>query len=63
MRSIVESTRAFEAWMRKRTDVSKRLLKNKQGKLVVASRSGHHVQLDEPDLVVRAVQQVLATRR
>src|SRR5688572_869855 len=29
MRSIVKSTRAFEAWMRKRTDVSGRLLKKK----------------------------------
>ena len=29
MRSIIESTRAFEAWMRKRTDVSERLLKEK----------------------------------
>ena len=33
MRSIVESTRAFEAWMRKRTDVSGRLLKNKHRKM------------------------------
>ena len=29
MRSILKSTRAFEAWMRKRTDVSGRLLKKK----------------------------------
>jgi uncharacterized protein (DUF2252 family) len=33
MRSILESTRAFEAWMRKRTDVSRRLLKNKHRKM------------------------------
>ena len=33
MRSIFESTRAFEAWMRKRTDVSRRLLKNKHRKM------------------------------
>jgi hypothetical protein len=33
MRSIVESTGAFEAWMRKRTDVSKRLLKKKHRKM------------------------------
>jgi hypothetical protein len=33
MRSIVESTRAFEAWMRKRTDVSGRLLKSKHRKM------------------------------
>jgi hypothetical protein len=29
MNSIFESTDAFEAWMRKRTDVSQRLLKKK----------------------------------
>ena len=33
MRSIFESTRAFEKWMRKRTDVSRRLLKNKHRKM------------------------------
>ena len=33
MRSIFESTRDFEAWMRKRTDVSGRLLKNKHRKM------------------------------
>ena len=33
MRSIFESTRAFEAWMRKRTDVSGRLLKKKHRKM------------------------------
>jgi hypothetical protein len=33
MRSIFESTRAFEAWMRKRTDVSGRLLKSKHRKM------------------------------
>jgi Uncharacterized protein conserved in bacteria (DUF2252) len=33
MRSIIESTRAFEAWMRKRTDVSGRLLKSKHRKM------------------------------
>ena len=33
MRDIVESTQSFEAWMRKRTDVSKRLLKKKHLKM------------------------------
>jgi len=33
MRSIVEATDAFEAWMRKRTDVSKRLLKKKHRRM------------------------------
>jgi len=33
MRSILESTCAFEAWMRKRTDVSGKLLKSKHRKM------------------------------
>ena len=33
MRSIVESTRDFEAWSRKRTDISGRLLKSKHRKM------------------------------
>src|SRR5262245_45312849 len=33
MRRMVESTQAFEAWMRKRTDVSRRLLKKKHRKM------------------------------
>lgn len=34
---------------------------SRNGKLVIASRSGHHVQLDEPELVVNAIREVLAT--
>lgn len=30
-----------------------------QGKLILAERSGHHIQLDQPDLVVSAIEQVL----
>ena len=33
MRNIFESTKAFEAWMRKRTDLSKRLLKKKHSEM------------------------------
>lgn len=33
---------------------------SKNGKLVIAMRSGHHVQLDEPELVVTAIQKVIA---
>ena len=33
MRSIIESTTAFEAWMRQRTNLSNRLLKNKHRKM------------------------------
>src|SRR4029077_20839643 len=35
MRNIFESTDAFEAWMRKRTDVSERLLKKKHSQMAV----------------------------
>jgi len=34
---------------------------SRNGKLVIASRSGHNVQLDEPELVVNAIREVLAT--
>jgi pimeloyl-ACP methyl ester carboxylesterase len=34
---------------------------SRNGKLVIASRSGHHVQLDEPELVVNAIREVLGT--
>jgi pimeloyl-ACP methyl ester carboxylesterase len=33
------------------------------GKLVIAQRSGHHIPLDEPDLVVTAIRDVLAATR
>ena len=33
MRSMIDSTDAFEAWMRKRTDVSRKLLKKKHRKM------------------------------
>jgi pimeloyl-ACP methyl ester carboxylesterase len=34
-----------------------------QGRLVIASASGHYIQLDEPDLVIRAVENVLGEIR
>jgi hypothetical protein len=33
------------------------------GKQVVAKRSGHHIPLDEPDLVVVAIRDVIAAAR
>jgi pimeloyl-ACP methyl ester carboxylesterase len=33
---------------------------SRAGRLVVAERSGHHVQLDQPELVVAAIREVLA---
>jgi pimeloyl-ACP methyl ester carboxylesterase len=35
-------------------------LMSRKGKLLVATRSGHHVQLDEPELVVKAVREVVS---
>jgi pimeloyl-ACP methyl ester carboxylesterase len=36
---------------------------SRKGKLVIATHSGHHVQLDEPDLVVSSIRDVLAAAR
>jgi pimeloyl-ACP methyl ester carboxylesterase len=36
---------------------------SRNGKLIIATHSGHHVQLDEPQLVVRTIQQVVAAAR
>lgn len=36
---------------------------SRSGKQMIAAKSGHHVQLDEPDLVVAAIQQVIAAAR
>ena len=36
---------------------------SRQGKLIVATKSGHHVQLDEPALVVTTIQQVVTASR
>jgi pimeloyl-ACP methyl ester carboxylesterase len=30
-----------------------------QGQLIVAEKSGHYIQFDEPDLVITAIEQVL----
>jgi pimeloyl-ACP methyl ester carboxylesterase len=34
-----------------------------QGQLVLADQSGHHIQLDQPKLVIDAIEEVLATSR
>jgi pimeloyl-ACP methyl ester carboxylesterase len=36
---------------------------SRKGKLIIAERSGHHVQLDEPELVIKAIQDVVAAAR
>jgi pimeloyl-ACP methyl ester carboxylesterase len=32
---------------------------SRNGKLVIATHSGHHVQLDEPELVIKSIREVL----
>lgn len=36
---------------------------SRRGKQIIAARSGHHVQLEEPELVVSTIQEVLALAR
>jgi hypothetical protein len=36
---------------------------SRKGKLIIATRSGHHVQLDEPELVINAIRDALAETR
>jgi pimeloyl-ACP methyl ester carboxylesterase len=36
---------------------------SRNGKLVIATRSGHHVQLDEPELVIKSIREVLGAAR
>jgi pimeloyl-ACP methyl ester carboxylesterase len=50
--------RAFDAERRADHEMMARMSRN--GRLVIAERSGHHVQLDEPALVVTIVEQVVA---
>jgi len=33
--------------------------RSRQGKLIVATRSGHHIQMDEPELVIQAIRDVV----
>jgi len=36
---------------------------SRKGKLIVATHSGHHVQIDEPELVIQAIRDVLTAAR
>jgi uncharacterized protein (TIGR02145 family) len=33
--------------------------RSRQGKLIVAARSGHHIQLEEPELVIQSIREVV----
>ena len=45
-----------------RADLAAIANRSSRGRLIVAGRSGHHVQLDEPALVVETIQQTLSAR-
>jgi pimeloyl-ACP methyl ester carboxylesterase len=36
---------------------------SRNGRLIIATRSGHHVQLNEPELVIQTIREVLAATR
>jgi pimeloyl-ACP methyl ester carboxylesterase len=56
-----EDTKALEE--EHRQDHTSVAAMSRNGKLVVAKQSGHHVQLDEPELVIQAIRDVLAALR
>jgi pimeloyl-ACP methyl ester carboxylesterase len=53
--------KAFEAEHRR--DHAAMAAMSRNGKLIIATRSGHHVQLDEPELVIKSVREVLEAVR
>jgi pimeloyl-ACP methyl ester carboxylesterase len=46
-----------------RRDHAAQAAMSRKGKLVIAAHSGHHVQLDEPELVIKSIREVLAAVR
>jgi pimeloyl-ACP methyl ester carboxylesterase len=36
---------------------------SRKGKLVIAEHSGHHIQIEEPDLVIKSIREVLEAVR
>jgi pimeloyl-ACP methyl ester carboxylesterase len=53
--------KAFEAEHRR--DHAAMAAMSRNGKLVIATRSGHHVQLDEPEFVIKAIRDLLEAAR
>ncbi|MEP7342017.1 MAG: alpha/beta hydrolase [Acidobacteriota bacterium] len=56
-----EDTKALEEEHRR--DHAAVAAMSRKGKLIIATRSGHHVQLDEPELVIQAIRDALAAVR
>jgi pimeloyl-ACP methyl ester carboxylesterase len=53
--------KAFEAEHRR--DHAAMAAMSRNGKLIIAEHSGHHVQIDEPELVIKAIRDALAAAR
>jgi hypothetical protein len=51
----------LERRKKEHAELAKSLSRN--GKQVIAERSGHHVQLEEPEVVVKSVRDVIAAAR
>jgi pimeloyl-ACP methyl ester carboxylesterase len=49
--------------LKNRKDHSAIAAMSRNGKLVIAANSGHHVQIDEPDLVIKAILEVMNASR
>jgi len=58
---------AVEDWKRLQDEKRKQKIGltdlSRNSKLIVAEKSGHHIQLDEPELVVEAIRQVVESAR
>lgn len=56
-----EADQAEQTWAELQTDLARR---SSSGKQIIAEKSGHYIQFDQPDLVIDAIRQVVeATRR
>jgi pimeloyl-ACP methyl ester carboxylesterase len=53
--------KAFEAEHRR--DHAAMAAMSRNGRLIIAEHSGHHVQIDEPELVIKAIRDALAAAR
>jgi pimeloyl-ACP methyl ester carboxylesterase len=62
-RGLPESDEAQASFDAHRRDHQMIAAMSSRGSLVVATRSGHHIQIDEPELVARAIQQVVTAAR
>lgn len=49
-----------QAWLEMQTDFARR---SKNGKLIIAQKSGHYIQTDEPELVIDAIKQAVEQAR